>query len=112
MSIGEIGCCGAYCKTCKEYQKQLCKGCKIGYSDGKRDINRAKCKIKVCCLSRQYNSCADCPEYFTCEILSVFHAKNNYKYRKYKQATDYIREHGYEKFLKIAEKWTHASGKY
>lgn len=26
----EIGCCGAYCKTCREFEK-TCKGCKLGY---------------------------------------------------------------------------------
>ena len=39
----EIGCCGAYCKTCREYQK-ACKGCKQGYLDGSRDLSRARAK--------------------------------------------------------------------
>ena len=26
----EIGCCGAYCGTCREYRK-TCKGCKTRY---------------------------------------------------------------------------------
>ena len=33
----EIGCCGAYCGTCREYLK-TCKGCKPGYLDGSRDL--------------------------------------------------------------------------
>ena len=37
--IDEIGCCGAYCKTCREYQ-DTCKGCKPGYLDGSRDLRR------------------------------------------------------------------------
>ena len=41
----EIGCCGAYCKTCREYQKS-CKGCKQGYLDGSRDLSRAKCRFE------------------------------------------------------------------
>lgn len=28
----KIGCCGAYCKTCREVQK-TCKGCKLRYLD-------------------------------------------------------------------------------
>lgn len=28
----EIGCCSAYCKTCRELEK-TCKGCKQGYLD-------------------------------------------------------------------------------
>ena len=39
----EIGCCGAYCGTCREYQK-TCKGCKPGYLDGSRDLSRADAK--------------------------------------------------------------------
>ena len=35
----EIGCCGAYCGTCREFEK-TCKGCKPGYLDGSRDLNR------------------------------------------------------------------------
>ena len=46
----EIGCCGAYRKTCREYKK-TCKGCKPGYRDGSRNLSRAKCKMKKCCLT-------------------------------------------------------------
>ena len=31
MSISEIGCCGAYCRTCSAFIEQVCKGCKVGY---------------------------------------------------------------------------------
>jgi hypothetical protein len=44
VAIKEIGCCGAYCKTCiEEWQKKkrpderTCLGCKLGYESGKRD---------------------------------------------------------------------------
>ncbi len=56
MSIDEVGCCGAYCGACKVIKDNLCKGCKLGYADGARNISKAKCKIKVCCLKNQYNS--------------------------------------------------------
>ena len=49
MTIREIGCCGAYCKTCRMASTgSQCKGCKLGYEEGQRDINKAKCKIKTC----------------------------------------------------------------
>ena len=59
----EIGCCGAYCKTCREFQKtcKSCKSCKLGYWDGARDVSRAKCKIKKCYLTKEYCACAECP---------------------------------------------------
>ena len=57
MAIKEIGCCGAYCETCREeWQKKkypderTCLGCKLGYESGERDLSKVKCKIKVCCF--------------------------------------------------------------
>jgi len=37
MSIMEIGCCGAYCKTCKAFVDKTCKGCKVGYEKGENE---------------------------------------------------------------------------
>lgn len=112
MAKEEVGCCGAYCKTCRVLLENTCGGCKIGYANGERDINKAKCKMKVCCIKKEYITCGDCSEYSTCEILQGFYHKNGYKYEKYKQATEYIRQNGYEKFLEVADKWKNAYGKY
>lgn len=67
----EIGCCGTYCGTCREYLK-TCKGCKPGYLDGSRDLSRARCKMKKCCLTRGHITCGDCEEYDRCEIIQSF----------------------------------------
>jgi hypothetical protein len=112
MSLQEIGCCGAYCGTCRAMKEERCKGCKIGYDTGERDIGRAKCRIKVCGIRKGYQSCADCPDVPTCPTLNEFHGKNGYKYTKYMQAIAFIRQHGYPEFLKIADTWTNAYGKY
>ncbi|WP_321419086.1 DUF3795 domain-containing protein [uncultured Methanomethylovorans sp.] len=112
MSLIEIGCCGAYCGTCKVLKEQLCKGCKLGYENNKRDITKAKCKIKVCCISKNYNSCADCPDTSTCQTIIEFYEKKGYKYAKYKQAIEFIKHNGYDEFIKIADTWTNAYGKY
>ena len=74
MSIREIGCCGAYCKTCRTSTSgSICRGCKLGYEIGERDINKAKCKIKLCCFrDRQFETCADCSDYFNCDIIYKF----------------------------------------
>ena len=113
MSIVEIGCCGAYCRTCREVAGNACSGCKLGYDTGERDLSRARCAMKRCCLGRMTTAetCADCPEYETCEILQGFYAKNGHKYRKYQQATLFIRRHGYEAFLRAADTWRGAYGK-
>jgi len=112
MSIEEIGCCGAYCGTCKVIKENFCQGCKLGYADGARDISKAKCKMKVCCIGKQYKSCADCDDYDSCEIIQGFYAKNGYKYKKYKEALDFIKANGYDKFIKIADGWKVQYGKY
>jgi hypothetical protein len=112
MSIKEIGCCGAYCKTCKPFNTGNCKGCKLGYDTGERELRKARCKIKVCCIGKNYHSCADCPEIKSCPVINDFYNKNGYKYGKYRQATEFIRENGYDEFLKVADKWTNAYGKY
>jgi hypothetical protein len=106
MSIREIGCCGAYCKTCRELVAGICRGCKLGYDNGDRDINKAKCKIKVCCFrDRQLETCADCPDYPACPIIQDFHQKGSYKYKKYQQSIEFIRENGYAQFVEIADSW-------
>ena len=76
-----VACCGAYCKTCRPFVNGFCKGCKLGYQSGARDLARAKCRIKVCCLNRGFESCADCPDLDGCTIIRAFHDKSGHKYR-------------------------------
>lgn len=112
MTIKAIGCCGAYCGTCQALKAGTCKGCKLGYINDERDIEKAKCKMKVCCVKKKYNTCADCPEINSCVIINEFHSKNGYKYKKYKQAIEFIMKNGYAEFLKVADSWNGAYGKY
>jgi hypothetical protein len=117
MTIEEIGCCGAYCKTCIAWQKKkypnekTCLGCKLGYEQGKRDASKAKCKIKVCCfVKRKLETCVDCPNY-PCEILEAFWNKKGWKYKQYKKQLEFIKQSGYEKFLGVSDNWKGPSGK-
>jgi hypothetical protein len=110
VSVLEIGCCGAYCKTCKAMQTGTCKGCKHGYESGARDISKARCKIKVCCVTKGYATCADCSLYEECPVIQPFHHHKGYKYGKYRQAVAFIRENGYEAFLRVADGWKNACG--
>ncbi len=113
ISIKQIGCCGAYCKTCRELSGGHCRGCKLGYENGARDINKAKCKIKVCCFKeRKLETCADCRDYPSCETIGRFHDKTGQKYKKYKQSMDFIRENGYDDFIKNAATWKGPYGKF
>ena len=113
MSIREIGCCGAYCKTCRTSSTgSLCRGCKLGYETGDRDINKARCKIKVCCFKeRDLETCADCSDYSSCKIIFRFQDKSGVKYKKYKQAVEFIRKNGYAEFLQKANNWKGPYGK-
>ena len=81
MPIKEIGCCGAYCKTCRASSTgSACRGCKLGYDDGERDISKAKCKIRLCCFKdRRLETCADCTDYPVCEIIHTFQDKSGTK---------------------------------
>ena len=111
MSITEIGCCGAYCGTCPELKNNNCRGCKLGYESGARDINRAKCKIKLCCFrDKGFETCADCSNFDSCEVIQSW-SKKGYKYKKYKQSIEFIRKYGHDKFIKIADKWNGCYGK-
>jgi len=108
-----IGCCGAYCSTCKPYVTGFCKGCKLGYDSGGRDISISKCKIKLCCFrDRNLETCADCPEMESCSIIGNLYAQNGYKYKKCRQAVEFIRNNGYGEFIRIAGQWKGAYGKY
>ncbi len=107
-----LGCCGAYCKTCGAFTGHYCKGCKTGYGDKSRDLSKAKCTMKVCCLTKGYMSCADCKTLDACDTMQSFFSKKSYKYGKYKEAIYYIREHGYAHFFAIANSWKMQYGKY
>jgi len=117
VTTREIGCCGAYCKTCMEQQKakypkeRTCRGCRLGYESGERDINRIKCEIKVCCFKeRGTATCADCSDY-PCEILEEFWNKRGWKYKQYRKQLEFIRQNGYEEFLQRAKEWKGPLGK-
>ena len=117
MTIREIGCCGAYCRTCMEQQKQkypnerTCLGCKLGYESGKRDLSKAKCEIKVCCFrEKQLETCADCKD-FPCPILFGFWSKKGWKYQQYKKQLEYLKQNGYVVFLRNADAWKGPHGK-
>lgn len=111
LSIRMVGCCGANCGTCRPYINHVCKGCKLGYEDGKRDIRAARCAIKRCCLiTKKLSTCADCPEYEACRIIQGLFKKNGYKYKKYRQSLEFIREYGYPAFIAASRSWKCAYG--
>ena len=110
--IRYIGCCGAYCKTCRSYVLGSCKGCKIGLDTGERDIRRAKCRIKICCFrDNKLDTCADCSKFESCDLIGNWYAKKGYHGEKYKKSLEYIKKNTYSEFIKLADRWKGASGK-
>lgn len=106
-----VGCCGAYCRTCRSFVLGSCRGCKLGYEDGQRDIARARCRIKLCCYARRkLETCAECPESDGCEMLGAFHRRKWREYAGYRRSLEFIRENGYAAFAGRAKGWTKAYG--
>ena len=91
--------------------EKTCRGCKLGYESGERDLSKAKCEIKICCFREKHlETCADCPD-FPCEIVGTFWSKKGWKYQQYRKQLEFIRKNGYEKFLKRADQWKGPRGK-
>ncbi|MBN1288414.1 MAG: DUF3795 domain-containing protein [Actinobacteria bacterium] len=111
-TVKNIGCCGAHCGTCRANADGSCRGCKLGYETKERDINRSKCRMKICCFrEKELETCADCPDYLDCRIIQDFYLRNGYKYKKYKQSIEFIRENGYAQFINKASGWKGPYGK-
>jgi hypothetical protein len=68
--------------------------------------------MKLCCMKdKQLQTCTDCDEFSSCAILQNWYGKKAWKYQRYKKSAEYIRKHGYEEFVTIADGWKDASGK-
>lgn len=48
-----VAYCGLYCGACPQYLKKTCLGCQ-------KNEQATWCKIRKCCKSNQFHSCADC----------------------------------------------------
>jgi hypothetical protein len=59
----------------------------------------------------QVQTCADCSDFSSCAIIQEWYKKKAAKYHRYKISAEYIRQHGYDSFLKIADGWTNAVGR-
>ncbi|MEW5747211.1 MAG: DUF3795 domain-containing protein [Candidatus Thermoplasmatota archaeon] len=106
-----VGCCGAYCRTCRSFVLGDCKGCRLGYDEGERDISRARCRVKVCCIrDKGLGTCADCPEFDRCGTLAAFHGKKWKEYGRYRESLEFIRREGYPAFIETSKGWERGYG--
>ncbi len=107
-----IGCCGAYCEKCKAFVDKSCKGCKIGYDTKERDINKAKCKIKLCCFrDKKLDTCADCDQFSNCKIFNNKFKIGTRDNKKCQESLNFIKNEGYDKFLLKTKNWKSHIGK-
>lgn len=85
-----IAACGLYCGACRKFLSGKCPGCK--------DNEKASwCKIRQCCISKGYHTCAECKrDVRECKTYSNFISKvfafifNSDR----PSCISYIREHG------------------
>lgn len=51
-----VACCGLYCGACRAYLRGRCPGCRENHK-------AAWCKVRKCCISNQFASCAECKDF-------------------------------------------------
>ena len=68
--------------------------------------------MKVCCFKeKRLQTCADCDDFSSCAVLQDWYKKAGGGYGYYKKSALYIRRHGYDSFIEIADGWKNAYGK-
>lgn len=60
---------------------------------------------------KEYETCADCAEFSSCEKIGTKFGKEKYNFKKCMQCLEFIKKNGYSKFINIAEKWKGPFGK-
>lgn len=69
VSADLIAACGLYCGACRKFQKGKCPGCH-------KNEKATWCRIRKCCLSKGYHTCAECNENVkACKIHNNFIGK-------------------------------------
>lgn len=66
-----VAYCGLYCGSCGAFRRNRCKGCH--YND-----KATWCKIRTCCKSNNYSTCAECKEHHNtreCSFVNNFISK-------------------------------------
>jgi hypothetical protein len=56
---------------------------------------------------KQMPTCMECPEFSSCRILQDFYARPA-SHQKIRRAAEFMRAHGYERFVRTARNWTHS----
>ena len=104
-STKQIAACGLYCGACRKYLNGKCPGCSIASDtpDSSQPTPRYfyKCKIRQCCRSKGYKTCAECGmDLKLCKTYNTLIGKLFALVFKTDRAGSirYIREQGYEAY--------------
>jgi len=94
-----VSYCGLYCGSCSKYKKGKCHGC----AENKK---ATWCKIRLCCIEKGINSCAECGEFNhvkDCKKFDNFVAKMfEFVFKSDRKAgIKMIKDAGYEEFAKF-----------
>ena len=97
-----VAFCGLYCGACRSYLKGKCPGCKD-------NVKASWCKIRSCCMERNFKSCADCTSVILMDCAKYNNAISKligFVFNSNRQACiTRIKEIGYEGFsLEMTEK--------
>ncbi len=93
-----ISYCGFYCGACPKYLKGECLGCKG--DNPKCAVGYSACKVKPCCITNEFNTCADCNSYDSVKECKIY---NPLMIRFGQFITRTNRRKGIEKIKEIGE---------
>jgi hypothetical protein len=65
-----ISYCGFYCGSCPKFLKKECMGCKGETPDCA--IGYKACKVRPCCITMKYYSCADCTKFDSVRDCGIY----------------------------------------
>ena len=68
--INLISYCGLYCGACPKYTNKQCLGCKG--DEPECAVGYKACKVRPCCISNNFSSCADCKKYKTLKSCKIY----------------------------------------
>ena len=66
-----VAFCGLYCGVCRSFIRGRCPGCHD-------NVKATWCKVRSCCISNQYASCAECAQFADpndCKMFNNFIAR-------------------------------------
>jgi hypothetical protein len=95
----QVAYCGLYCGSCKRFLNDGCLGCA-------GNEKATWCKVRSCCISNNFSSCADCTKFENASDCKDF---NNFISKMFalifrsdrNACISYIKSNGYDKYAEM-----------